>query len=108
MKHALELSEEDRQAVLLALAALSVERPGWLDYLQRIARRIDPELSMFEGFRKLRSPEPAGPIGAVAGETEVCDRCGDTWPTGHGWLESHRPACDGSPGSGMTPVSKFT
>jgi hypothetical protein len=41
MEHRLELDEGDRQLVLMALAHLSVERPGWDDALQRIAIRID-------------------------------------------------------------------
>ena len=35
------LSEEERQLVLLALAALSVERPGFDDALNAVALRID-------------------------------------------------------------------
>jgi hypothetical protein len=37
----LELSEEDRQLVLLALAVLSLESPGFDDALNRIALRVD-------------------------------------------------------------------
>jgi len=33
----LQVTEEDRQAIIMALAHLAVERPGWDDYLQRIA-----------------------------------------------------------------------
>lgn len=56
--HVLRVSEEERQAVILALAALSVERPGWLDFLQRIAKRLDPKLMLFERFRSIRKPGP--------------------------------------------------
>jgi len=37
----LELTEEERQIVLLALARLSIERPGWDFALNEIAKRID-------------------------------------------------------------------
>ena len=45
--HNLVLSEEDRQMLLMALAHLAVERPGWDHALGEIAARIDnpgPEL----------------------------------------------------------------
>jgi hypothetical protein len=55
----LELEEEERQAVLLALAALAVERPGWDDMLNRVALRIDNAVSgraqMYDQFRCLRA-----------------------------------------------------
>jgi len=37
----LTLDEEERQSVLLALAMLSLERPGWDDALNRIALKMD-------------------------------------------------------------------
>lgn len=52
------LAEEDLQAVLLALAKLSLERPGWLDYLRGIAKTFKGE-RMFESFRTTASL-PAG------------------------------------------------
>ncbi len=58
--HPVELAEEERQMVLMALAHLSVERPGWDDALSRLARRMDgvvPENSerpiMYDEFRRL-------------------------------------------------------
>lgn len=54
--HVLTLSEGERQAVLMALAHLAIERPGWDDMLSRIARRIDnPGPEMYNGFKKLRT-----------------------------------------------------
>lgn len=48
-----ELSEEDRQALILAVAHLAIERPGWDDYLSRIAKDLgDEALDMYEGFKK--------------------------------------------------------
>lgn len=53
---ALALEDEgDRRMVLLALARLSVERPGWDAYLNRIALRIDDAVGvraeLFDAFR---------------------------------------------------------
>jgi hypothetical protein len=54
-----ELEESDRQLVLLSLAVLSVQSPGFDDALNRIAIRIDNMKSgravMYDEFRKLRS-----------------------------------------------------
>ena len=41
--HDLKLDEGERQVVLLALAHLANERPGWDDMLNRVALRIDNE-----------------------------------------------------------------
>lgn len=54
----MNLSDEgDRQLVLMALAHLSVERPGFDDALNRIALKIDNNnegrAEMFDGFRDL-------------------------------------------------------
>jgi len=53
----LELDEGERQLVLLALAKLSIERPGWDDALNRIALRMDNtengRAQMYDDFRKL-------------------------------------------------------
>ena len=39
--HALALDEGERQMVLMALAHLALERPGWDDALSRIAVKVD-------------------------------------------------------------------
>jgi len=44
------LKESDRQATILALAELSLRRPGWKGYLKGIAVQMDGE-AMFEEFR---------------------------------------------------------
>jgi len=66
-EHRLELDEGERQAVLLALAHLSVERPGWDDMLNRIAVRIDNAKDgravMYDEFRALKQGD-AGDAGA--------------------------------------------
>ena len=45
-----KVSEEERQMILLALAELSLRRPGWLDALKRVAGTFDGR-EMFNGFR---------------------------------------------------------
>ena len=40
-KHAIVIDESQRQAVLLALAHLTVERPGWEFMLTEIAKKMD-------------------------------------------------------------------
>ena len=57
--HALMIDEGERQATLMALAHLAVERPGWDIMLSEIASRIDnptedgPEL--YSKFKKMRA-----------------------------------------------------
>lgn len=57
----LQFTEEERQMVLLALAHLAVERPGWDDALNRIALRIDNDhegrAALYDKFRRLREPQ---------------------------------------------------
>ena len=52
----IELNESDRQAVILALANLAVERPGWNYMLTRIALKMDNDRGgkpqMYEEFKK--------------------------------------------------------
>lgn len=45
------IEEEDRQMILLALAELSLRRPGWLDALGRVADTFQGR-EMFDGFRE--------------------------------------------------------
>lgn len=37
----IRIEEEERQMILLALAELSLARPGWEDALERIAKKMD-------------------------------------------------------------------
>jgi len=57
MKHVMRLDEGERQMMLMALAHLAVERPGWDDALQRLAKQLDNEENgrpqMYDEFRKL-------------------------------------------------------
>jgi len=48
MQHTLQIDEGQRQMILLALAELSISRPGWDMALRNIARQID-------------NPTPEGP-----------------------------------------------
>jgi hypothetical protein len=54
----MSLSEADRQMVLLSLAHLSIERPGWEPALHALALQIDNQSEgravLFDGFRKLK------------------------------------------------------
>jgi hypothetical protein len=64
MKHVLRLEEGERQMVLMALAHLAIERPGWDDALQRLAIQLDNEQrgrpQMYDEFRTLRRLELDG------------------------------------------------
>lgn len=50
-----ELTEEDRDLILLALAILSLYRPGWLFACQEVADVVGgmPAQEMFKKFRRL-------------------------------------------------------
>jgi hypothetical protein len=72
-ERSLELEEEERQALLLALAMLSIERPGWASLLSDIAVRIDNVVDgrpvMFDELVKLhgaaqafRTPSPSADL----------------------------------------------
>jgi hypothetical protein len=57
MEHTITLDESERQAVLLALAKLSLERPGWDHMLNQIALKMDNAIGvraqMYDSFRAL-------------------------------------------------------
>lgn len=46
-----QVSEEERQMILLALAELALRRPGWLVALARVADTFHGR-EMFDGFRE--------------------------------------------------------
>lgn len=57
IRHTIVLKEDERQTILLALAELSIARPGWVQMLSDIARQMDNtdprgEPQMFEQFRQ--------------------------------------------------------
>lgn len=50
-----ELTEDKRQALILAVAHLVIERPGWDTYLSSIAKDLgDERLNLYEGFKALK------------------------------------------------------
>lgn len=54
LDHILQLDESERQLLLMALAHLSIERPGFDHALTAIAQRIDnPGPQLFNEFKKL-------------------------------------------------------
>jgi hypothetical protein len=46
------IREEERQMILLALAKLAIERPGWDNALSDIARLMDGNLAMYNEMKK--------------------------------------------------------
>ena len=60
------IHEEERQMMLLALAKLSLERPGWDDALNRFACKHDNvkdgRAVMYDEFRKIHQAEERGPL----------------------------------------------
>ena len=51
-----DFPEDERQAVVLALARLALERPGWKPYLKQIAERMDPGAVLFSAFHTETRP----------------------------------------------------
>lgn len=73
----LELNAADRQLVLLALAHLSVDRPGWHEALHAIALQIDDQrdgrAQLFDQFRELKRAQCERC--ELCGGAHVADRC---------------------------------
>ncbi len=54
----IELAVADRDAVLLALAWLSLDRPGWFEYLRGMAAKVGGDVvgrAAFDEFRRLNA-----------------------------------------------------
>lgn len=51
MTHTFTLPEEDRQLILLALALMSLRRPGWEYAAREAAKRLSGE-EMYDSFRR--------------------------------------------------------
>jgi hypothetical protein len=69
-QHTLTLDESQRQFVLLALAHLAIERPGWDDMISVVVAEMDTALpngrfQMYEEFKRTHDPrrvnEPSDP-----------------------------------------------
>jgi hypothetical protein len=52
-----EVPEDDRQAVILALARLAAERPGWTEYLHGVAARFNGA-TFFDRLRAVAEDPP--------------------------------------------------
>lgn len=94
-EHVITLDHCQSDMVLMALAHLSVERPGWDYALRQVAAMLDEKLSdgrlrMFEDFKRMHDPSrinfPAATAGASGKETAkykidmgarsiVCKKC---------------------------------
>lgn len=48
----IEIKEDQRQAILLAIAKLSLERPGWDLYLEELSERFNGR-EMYEKFKDI-------------------------------------------------------
>jgi hypothetical protein len=58
--HAIHVPEPARQLILLALAELSLTRPGWLNHCEEVALLMDDKMpdgkaARFERYRLMRS-----------------------------------------------------
>ncbi len=58
MKITIQIDESQRQLIILALAKLSMERPGWTNMLNETALLMDPpneqgDSKMFTNFRHI-------------------------------------------------------
>lgn len=70
-EHWLNLSEGDRQLVLMALAHLSNKRPGFDEACKTIAQRIDnPGPAMYNGFKKIDTDNGEFLIDELIGEIQ--------------------------------------
>lgn len=57
----IEIDDMERQATVLALAHLSLKRPGWERFLRGIAAKLDnPDLKMYEDFKTFGASEELG------------------------------------------------
>lgn len=54
-----EFSEEERQMILLCLAWVTIEHPGWGWFLGEIAERLQGR-KMFEDFKNMKSNQIGG------------------------------------------------
>lgn len=76
------LDHADRQAIVLALAILALDRPGWIEYLKRIAARFGPNGdALFEEFHRFNADRwrtapgaPVTPPAPLEGDPPSSDR----------------------------------
>lgn len=53
------LEEGERQAILLAISKLAIERPGWRQFLSGIAYKLDG-LKLFQDFQDIHGSNHGG------------------------------------------------
>jgi hypothetical protein len=86
----LDVTEEERQMLLLALAHTSLERPGWTDALRRLARKFDTPrpgapppregdhyTPMFKAFRETGNNAIVRAKSALAAAMATIPRCAE-------------------------------
>jgi hypothetical protein len=102
----------DRQAMLLALAVLSLLRPGWIVYLQELSAKLDPSAGplMFEDFRRMNRDQyrPADFAFQQEAEAAAADRSragapGPAEAPAEGPLEADPPELAGAESEPTTP-----
>ena len=54
MKYTIEVSEEDRQMILLALSDESIDKPGFAWFIGQIADKFPDGRRMLDTFREIR------------------------------------------------------
>jgi hypothetical protein len=58
--------------VLMALAHLAIERPGWDEIaLPEIAKQVDPDLSMYDRFKTLHRESIVGQFTVIGVNAEL-------------------------------------
>lgn len=66
--HTIQVTEEQRQVIIVALAELSLSRPGWVNFLEEAAltmdNKVDGQAELFEKIRRTRSDVVAGILAA--------------------------------------------
>ena len=74
LDHILQLDESERQLLLMALAHLANERPGFDHALTAIAQRIDnPGPQMYNEFKRLNTAPPL--VCPCTDRSESCALC---------------------------------
>jgi hypothetical protein len=97
-----EFDEGQRQATVLALAKLSLTRPGWLDLLTRIATKLGGD-DLFEDFRRQGADEGVPGVCKLCGCTEEdCRRCIQRTGGPCMWVNEERTICSACVGSLLT------
>jgi hypothetical protein len=73
------VDEADRQAIIMALADLSLARPGWESYLRTMTERYFQDVEMFDKFRTLHA-DLVQPHGDITSPRPACRWCAEGNP----------------------------